>query len=255
MQKIEEILKFEHNDMMSYLDHIEHKEIYALYDYIEYIKNLRNYNSFKDEHINTLNYLKNKQLDYSYEAFKCLVSQSYIAYAATIRIMIENYVTAACIQKFKDKEAWKRWNVWSAYKYMSLAPNQKEKDKFMKLYKELCEHYNVNYKTYITNKYQYGWLEGLIKGQCNFKSASKQIDTEIYKDFEKLSNYVHSNDKIAKMGWFHMQELAVLIFQHIQYTDLMLCLIESTFEEDEEYRCLYMNLLELVDKIVNHKGD
>ena len=100
----------------------------------------------------------NKHLDYLKEAFLSIIIGNYNSFAACVRTIIENYIGFMLIKKYRNKNVWKDWCLWSFFKTIKAlksVSNREAINKFKNSFKELCNEMKID-KNSISNMEFYG---------------------------------------------------------------------------------------------------
>lgn len=259
MKELEDLLLYHHRDFWYDIYNVEKKEVRALKNYIDYVeKELREYRGVDANYKSVSCLFMNKHLDYLREALLSLSLGNYNSFAVCARIMIENYVGFELLKKYRKRNVWKDWYLWSYYKAVkTLESNAKKEivDKVKKAYVELCEVLGVD-SDYITDTNSYGWLKRVepLK-KYNFNYACRLIDSNLYDDFVFYSSYVHNNDMVSKTNWVHMGLLTKFIHFIYEITDRMITSYKYHFIRRSEYHYLCIKLLETLDECNNYNED
>lgn len=139
-----------------------------------------------------------KHLDYLDEAISNILQGNYNSLSCTIRIIIENYITFYLINKYKKYDLWKYWYVYGAYKVFRIVDHEPDRSIAKKAYLDLCESLGIN-DVNIFDMQSYSWLRKVKKlKNYNFKRACNLVDSNLYKDFNYLSERIHNNNVIFK---------------------------------------------------------
>ena len=78
----------------------------------------------------------------------------------------------------------------------------------------------------------------------SFKEVSKQIDKDMYRNYTRLSGYIHNDDYITKtFNFFDMHKLIGCLYDAYFYTDKIIELYDKRYLKDNKYKNLCCNLL------------
>lgn len=243
MVRVKEELNIKFNEFWFEIDKIEQIEIKNLKEYLDYVKNLKRNHIYKTEFERIESLFINKQLDYANEAFYSIILGNQNAFACLIRIMIENYVSFVLIKKYKQKEIWKDWYLWSFKKEINNLKSHKNNNLLEKQYRSLCKEMNVAISDISINQ-SYGWLNRVVNlKKYNFKSACGLVDKNIYNDFSCFSKFIHNTDLLAKMTWLDQTSLTKCIYSLYFYLNCFIDKYDDNFVKKHKYMLLVEKLL------------
>lgn len=233
------------------IDNIETEEVISLKNYIDYVINILNdkimvYN--EDTHI--INIFIKKHKDYLEEAFASLIIGNYNGFNASLRMIIENYVSFYIIKKNPKKKLEDKWYYWSILKEIEKLKDTKVYEKIKKETGETFSKNSIDVKN--INTKNYGWLDGILpKKDLNFKKISSLVDKSIYNDYKKASEIVHNDTYISKLNIVLMEQLGAYIFNLYYYTDLFIKILDKEAYNSHEYNKLKKDLLKKINKCIN----
>lgn len=232
------------------IDYIETEEIISLKKYIDYVINKLDDKIIifkKETHI--INIFIKKHKDYLKEAFASLLIGNYNGFNASLRMIIENYVSFVLIKKYPDKNLQDKWYYWSILKEIEKFKETEIYEKIKKDTEQIFTKNNINIKS--INTKNYGWLEGILpKKDLNFKKISSLVDKSIYNDYKKASEIVHNDNYISKLNIVLMEQLGTYIFDLYYYTDLFIKELDKKTYNSKEYNHLKRDLLKKINKCI-----
>ncbi len=140
-------------------------------------------------------------VNYAKEAYNNAQIGNFVSFAIMQRCIIENYVCACFIKRFKKERLWEKWFI------SSMASTSDMVQKFtrdtqiqIKAQSEVNEFLD---KISITKnwdmKASYGWTSEILKKKNpSFYDFCKFIDPSIYRDYRLLSDFSHGVNAINK---------------------------------------------------------
>lgn len=188
-------------------------------------------------------------MNYAKEAYNSIQIGNFISLAIMMRCIVENYVCACFVKRYKDERLWEKWFISSmvADKDMLYKSNN-DKQKQEKAQKEIDGFCNeigitINWNT----KDSYGWTSEILKKKKpNFFNLCEFINPSIYKDYRYLCNYCHGINAINKVYRFTFYEtylnlLSILVL-YVQRSaeELVGDLLDQTYWNQIE---LFWNML------------
>ena len=200
-----------------------------------------------------INYLYEKYLSYSQQAFDNLVLGNYKLYRAGLRILVENYIVIHGIIS-GDDSVWERYLIQSTLDVINLVPqderedNYKESIHYMKqAIDNLKKEFNLLDRKIEERKFNYDWLSTKDKKITSFKQACDQLEPSVYKDFCLLSNFSHSNSISYKIVSDHY-----LIISSIQLHCIYLTKIINLLNLDisDNYKELNLQFWECSEELI-----
>lgn len=256
MNKVEKLLHERYIEFWGDIYNIEKEEIYRLKDYIDYVEStLRNYSMMDLSYERIKDLFMMKHLDYVEEALSCMLQGNYSSLSCMIRILIENYITFFLIKKYKTKELWKYWYVYGSYKATRIMGDEPFHSKAIKNYNDMCEILNIEDNNIFDNQ-SYSWLRKVVKlKRYNFKQVCNLVDLDLYKDFNYLSERVHSNNMLFKTFGVDMRVLSKFIFTIYDLTDKTIRLYDHRYLRRIQYNVLCTRLLESLQDCIDFKEE
>lgn len=256
MEELKNMILERYTDFWYDIYNIEKEEVKRLKKYIDYVeKELRHFKAISCNYDSIVSLFINKHLDYVQEAFTSLLLKNYNAFSCVMRIMIENYVSFIMIKKYKNKEIWKDWYLWSFYKQIDKVNLEPYHTKVKENYEKMCDNLNVP-SDYIKNAQSYGWLKRVLKlKNYSFKNVCDLVDKSIYDDFSYLSGNIHNTDMYTKTNWIDMNLLTKFLFILYSYTEKMVKAYNHNIIKRKEYNDLSIYLLESLSDCSEYKEE
>ena len=223
MKEVFSFIDYKFKDFWYDIYNNEKKEIQAFYAYFKYTKAklVR-----KDDYYKVVDLLVRKHFDYLEELFTNVLLGNYNSVACLLRIIMENYVSIYYIKKHKNKKIYQDWELWSTYKSIQILKETKFQKQGENAYNSFAKLLNLSDAKF--SNQAYSWLERLENlKNYSFKEASKPIDKEMYKNYARLSGYIHNDDYLTKtLNFFDMYKLIGSLYDDYFYTDKIIELYE-----------------------------
>ena len=253
MNDMEKILYDRYLDFWAYIYDIEKEEIKSLIKYTKYINDTLTFPYSANGYYNEIKeILMKKHLDYLDEAISNILQGNYNSLSCTIRIIIENYITFYLINKYKKYDLWKYWYVYGAYKVFRIIDHEPGRSIAKKAYLDMCESFEIN-DVNIFDMQSYSWLKKVKKlKNYNFKQACNLVDSNLYKDFNYLSERIHNNNVIFKTFSVDMKVFSKYIYTLYDITDKTIRLYDHRYLRRYKYKSLCQELLESLDTCLNY---
>lgn len=146
-------------------------------------------------------------INYTKEAFNSVQLGNFVSFAMMQRCIVENYVCACFIKRYKDERLWEKWFV-SSMVSTSFMLNKLSKNKYQHLQlniDEFCNEAGISVDWDV--KATYGWTSEIIKKRRpTFFDLCDNINPSYYNDYRFLCDYAHGVNAINKTYRFTFVE-------------------------------------------------
>lgn len=171
----------------------------------------------------TINLWKEYILELSKEVVNNIIIGNFFSLGSLNRAIIECYVYSYCIKNFKEEKLWETW--------VSHNINKKLNDNRFPVGKEK-EFIRQTFSTFKSHSIKRGdneWLRDAIqthknnrisfKDACNLVQSKEENNKNIYKDYQRMCDYVHETDLFIKLFNFTFYDtyyqLIIIMFEYI----------------------------------------
>jgi len=200
-----------------------------------------------------INYLYDKYLNYSSQAFDNLILGNYELYRAGLRILVENYIVIHGIVSGSDN-AWQKYLIQSTLDVINLIPKEKREDEYKNSIQyiknsitSIKKEFNLQNIKIEDKKFNYDWLSTKERKINSFKQACDLLEPSVYKDFCLLSNFSHSNSLSYKIVSDHYLIISCIQLHCIYLTKIINLL---NLNISNKYRKLNLKFWEYSEQLI-----
>lgn len=144
-------------------------------------------------------------INYAKEAFNSAQLGNFVSFAMMQRSIVENYVCACFIKRYKEERLWEKWFVSSmassSYMLNKLTGNKGKYERAQLDIDKFCVELGVSIDWDV--KSTYGWTSEILKKKRpTFLDLCNNINSNYYKDYRWLCDYAHGVTAINKIYRF-----------------------------------------------------
>ena len=165
---------------------------------------------------------------YAKEAYNNAQIGSFISFAMMQRCIVENYVCACFIKRYKEEKLWKKWflsSMTSTSNLMKKLTGRVDKyEQFQIDIDELYHESDISAECDLNSAY--GWTSEIIKKKKpTFFDLCEYIDKSIYNDYRWLCDFSHGVNAINKVYRF------TFVHSYINLLTNFVLYLQRSFEE------------------------